>query len=137
MTRAVAAETDFVRSGPRNRGSGDHVGMLTFERIVARQGGVISLRQAVECGMSAATVQRRTREGVWERLHPAVYLVGGHRLTGEARIRAAGLWAGERAAVSGTAAAFVHGMLPAAPATVEVTVPEAVHPRPQHGIVAR
>ena len=73
--------------------------------------------------MSAATVQRRVREGSWERLHPAVYLVGGHRLTAEARVRAAWLWAGEDAAVSGPAAAFWHGLLDRAPDEIEVTVP--------------
>jgi len=51
--------------------------------------------------MSAATVQRRAREGAWQRLHPAVYLLAGHRLTDEARVRAAWLWAGEEAMVSG------------------------------------
>src|SRR5687767_4304281 len=35
--------------------------------------------------MSAATVHRRVRTGLWERLYPAVYLVGGHRLTDEER----------------------------------------------------
>jgi hypothetical protein len=67
---------------------------VSFDRLVVRQAGVVTLRQAVECGVSAATVQRRARQGSWERLHPAVYLVGGHRLTDEARVRAAALWAG-------------------------------------------
>ncbi|MGH3568193.1 MAG: hypothetical protein ACRDRH_19635 [Pseudonocardia sp.] len=63
---------------------------------------MITLAQAVGCGMSARTVQRRVREGSWERLFPATYLVGGHRLTDEARIRAVWLWAGgEPAAVTG------------------------------------
>ena len=65
---------------------------------------------------------------------PRVYLVGGHRLTDEARVRAAWLWAGgEPAAITGPAAAFWHGMLERAPAIVEVTVPRSVRRRPQTG----
>src|SRR5688500_10958905 len=67
---------------------------MSFERLVARQAGVVSLAQAIAAGMSPDTVQRRVREGRWTRLHPRIYLVGGHRPTPEARIRAAWLWAG-------------------------------------------
>jgi Uncharacterized protein conserved in bacteria len=88
--------------------------------------------------MSAATVQRRAREGEWERLHPAVYLVGGHRLSDEAKVRAAWLWAGgEPVAVTGAAAAFWHGMLARAPAEIELTVPRNTHLRSRPGIVLR
>jgi hypothetical protein len=52
-----------------------------------------------------------------------VFLAGGHRLTARACIRAAGLWAGERAVVSGPTAACWHRMLATAPAEIEVTVP--------------
>ena len=45
---------------------------------------MLSLTQAVPCGVSAATVHRRVRAGEWQRLHPRVFLVGGHRLTDEA-----------------------------------------------------
>lgn len=101
---------------------------MSFDRLVVRQAGVVTLAQAVACGVSAATVQRRARQGSWERLHPAVYLVGGHRLDDEARVRAAWLWAGEAAAVSGPAAAYWHGLLDRAPDTVEVTVPRRSAP---------
>jgi very-short-patch-repair endonuclease len=108
-----------------------------FDELVARQGGVIALAQAVERGVSAATVQRRAREGSWRRLHPGVYLVGGHQLTGPARVRAAWLWAGSEAAVTGPAAAFWHQMLERPPAIVDVTVPARAKPRAQHGIRIR
>lgn len=104
---------------------------------MARQAGVISLRQAQMCGVSAATVHRSARAGSWLRLHPGVYLVGGHRHTDEARVRAAALWAGDQACISGRAAAFWHRMLPAAPAVVDVTVPSCQKPRPQPGIHLR
>jgi very-short-patch-repair endonuclease len=107
---------------------------VSFERLVARQAGVVTLAQAVAAGMSAATVQRRVREGRWSRLHPRVYLVGGHRPTPEARIRAAWLWAGPDAIVAGPAAAHWHHMLDQAPAIVDLTVPALSKPRPQPGI---
>ena len=87
--------------------------------------------------MSAATVHRRVRTGLWERLYPAVYLVGGHRLTDEARVRAAWLLAGEQAAVSGQAAAYWHGLLDRAPAEVEVTVPRRNGPGCRPGALVR
>lgn len=110
-----------------------------LERLLERQSGVVALRQAVACGVSADTVHRRARAGRWTRLYPGVYLVGGHPLTGRARVWAAWLWAGEgdRAAVSGSAAAFVHGMLREAPEVVELTVPPSLHLRPQPGVRLR
>ncbi|MGD9528259.1 MAG: type IV toxin-antitoxin system AbiEi family antitoxin domain-containing protein, partial [Pseudonocardia sp.] len=82
---------------------------MSFEQIVARQAGVVAVRQAGACGLSSATMQRRVRDGRWRRLHPGVHLVGGHRLGPEARVWAAWLWAGDRAAVSGPSAAYLHG----------------------------
>ncbi|MDN5748025.1 MAG: type IV toxin-antitoxin system AbiEi family antitoxin domain-containing protein [Pseudonocardia sp.] len=109
---------------------------MQLHHLLARQAGVVTLAQAVGCGVSAGTVQRWTREGTWRRLHPSVYLAGGHRLTDEARIRAAWLWAGADAAVvTGPAAAFWQHMLPRAPALIDVTVPRHMHRRPRPGIL--
>jgi very-short-patch-repair endonuclease len=110
---------------------------VSFERLVARQAGVVSLAQAVAAGMSPDTVQRRVREGRWSRLHPGIYLVGGHRRTDEAMIRAAWLWRGPESVVTGPAAAFWHRMLDRAPAIVEVSVPARAKPRPRPGIRLR
>lgn len=111
---------------------------MQLQHLLARQAGVVTLAQAVEGGISAHTVQRWTRAGRWRRLHPSVYLAGGHRLTDEARIRAAWLWAGAGdAVVTGPAAAFWQRMLTRAPAQVEITVPRQEHRRPQQGVVLR
>ncbi|WP_161631648.1 type IV toxin-antitoxin system AbiEi family antitoxin domain-containing protein [Pseudonocardia asaccharolytica] len=67
---------------------------MRLEHLVERQAGVLTLAQALACGMSADTVQRRVRDGLWTRLHPRAHLVGGHRLTDEARVWAAWLWTG-------------------------------------------
>ena len=71
------------------------------------------------------------------RLHPAVYLLAGHRLTDEVRVRAASLWAGEGAVVSGPAAAYWHGMLDRPPRTVELTIPRGSSPRCPTGVRVR
>ncbi len=105
-----------------------------FEELVACQDGVVSLAQAAAHGYSADRVQRRVREGRWRRLHPGVVLVGGHRLTDAARVRAAWLWAGEHAAVTGPAAACWHGMLARRLTVVDVTVPAALNRRACPGV---
>jgi len=125
---------------------------VSWEELLARQAGVVSLAQAVAHGYSAARAHRRVREGGWRRLHPGVFLVGGHRLTDEARVRAAWLWAAEldtaadepaeaasraagpEVAITGPAAAHWHGMLARGPAVVDVTVPRRTKPRARPGL---
>jgi very-short-patch-repair endonuclease len=111
---------------------------VVLERVLVRQAGVVTLAQARACGLSADSVRRRVRAGTWRELHPCVYLVGGHRLTDEARVRAAWLWArAAGAVVSGPAAAYWHGMLDRAPAAVELTLPRAMHRQRRPGILLR
>jgi very-short-patch-repair endonuclease len=110
---------------------------VSFEHLVARQAGVVSLAQAVAAGMSPDTVQRRVRQGRWSRLHPGIYLVGGHRRTPEARVRAAWLWGGPHSVVTGPAAAYWLRMLDRAPAIIELSVPARASPRPRPGIRLR
>lgn len=113
-------------------------GPVSLVHLLARQAGVITVGQATGLGLSAATVHRRVRAGEWQRLYPGVFLVGGHRLSDEARVRAAWLSVGgEPATVTGAAAAYWHGMLERAPAVVEVTVARSMHLRPRPGVVLR
>jgi hypothetical protein len=110
---------------------------VSFEALVEQQAGVVSLAQAVACGISAQTVRRRVREGRWRRVRPTVYLIGGHRYTGEARVRAVALWAGSQGVICGPAAAYWHRMLEQAPAVVDLTVPASAKPKPQSGVRIR
>ncbi len=90
---------------------------MDLDALLLHQAGVVSLHQAVAAGMSGAHgAAPASRPGPWRELHPGSYLAGGHRLTAEARIRAAALWCGDHATVSGAAAAFWQGMLPRFPA---------------------
>jgi very-short-patch-repair endonuclease len=105
--------------------------------LLRRQDGLITCRQAEEHGLPARTLRQRAEDDGWSLVAPRVYLAGGHRLTDRARIRTAGLWAGEDAAVSGPAAAWWHGMLERAPREVGVTVPRSRGVRGWAGIQVR
>ncbi|HZG92922.1 MAG TPA: type IV toxin-antitoxin system AbiEi family antitoxin domain-containing protein, partial [Pseudonocardia sp.] len=111
--------------GPAAGGGGPCSSAVRLERVLERQAGVVSLAQAVAAGMSADVVRRRAAAGRWTRLHPGIYLAGGHRLSDAARVWAAWLWAGAPVTVSGTAAAFCHGMLARPGPDVELTVPRS------------
>ena len=41
--------------------------------LAARQGGVITLPQALGCGLSMSSIKRRVRRGDWQRLFRSVY----------------------------------------------------------------
>lgn len=81
--------------------------------------------QAAACGVPARTVRRWVTSGRWSSPLPRVHLAEGHRYGPEARIRAAWLWAGPSALVSGPAAAYWHGILDRPPAGVTLTVPRS------------
>jgi very-short-patch-repair endonuclease len=105
--------------------------------LLLRQDGLITAAQAAEHGLPERTLRRRVQADGWERVAPRVFLAGGHELTDRARVRAAGLWAGGHAAISGPAAAWWHGMVPRAPAEIEVTVPRTLGMRAYPGIRVR
>jgi very-short-patch-repair endonuclease len=94
---------------------------VDLDELLRAQAGVLTAAQARAAGTSAATVARRVREGRWQRLHPGVFLVGSHRYSPEARVRAAWLWRG--GLVAGASAAWCHGFLARAPETVDLSVP--------------
>ncbi|TQM44235.1 DUF559 domain-containing protein [Pseudonocardia cypriaca] len=105
--------------------------------LLARQDGLITAVQAAECGLAERALQRRVRDEGWRRVAPRVFLAAGHRFTDRARVHAAGLWAGERGAVSGPASAWWHGMPTVVPARVEVTVPRRFGLRGYPGVRVR
>lgn len=102
---------------------------MTVDSLLARQAGVLSRDQALRAGLPPAAVDHLVRRRRWTSLHPQVYLAAGHRLGDEAAVRAAVLWAGEDAVLTGRAAAWWHGMLDRAPSAVQVAVPPHRTPR--------
>jgi hypothetical protein len=69
--------------------------------LLVRQDGLVTVDQAQRFGLPARTLRRRVSADGWARVAPRVVLAGGHPWSDRARIRAAALWAGDRAAVSG------------------------------------
>jgi very-short-patch-repair endonuclease len=108
-----------------------------LDELVRQNDGVITLAQAIRCGLSEHAVIRRQRSGHWRRCGPGVYFVEDRPFTDAARIRAA-VWSyGVRATASGLAAAWWHGLSKYAPQFVEVTVPRSSNGRRRRGTKLR
>lgn len=110
---------------------------MSLNAVLAQQAGVISRDQAIGAGLSRDTIDHRVRARRWKPLHPCVYLVAGHRLDDEVRLRAALLWAGDGAVLSGRAAAWWFGLVSDCPSTVGVTVPRLRRLRRRLGVDVR
>lgn len=74
--------------------------------LIAQQNGVLDRAQAVDHGVTASRIRTRLHRGDWIRLHPGVFCSVEHEMTIAARIRAAMLWSGPHAFLSGAAAAW-------------------------------
>jgi hypothetical protein len=96
---------------------------MSLDDVLAQQAGVISREQALDVGISRDSIDHRVRARRWKPLHPCVYLAAGHRLDDEVRVRAALLWAGYGAILSGRAAAWWCDLVAEPPPAVTVTVP--------------
>ncbi|MBW0093259.1 type IV toxin-antitoxin system AbiEi family antitoxin domain-containing protein [Pseudonocardia sp. KRD-184] len=102
---------------------------MTVVSLLARQAGVLSRDQALRAGLPPAAVDHLVRRRRWTSLHPQVYLAAGHRHGDEAAVRAAVLWAGDDAVLTGRAAAWWHGIVDDPPPAVRVAVPPHRTPR--------
>jgi very-short-patch-repair endonuclease len=107
--------------------------LCVLDDLLRNHDGVITLAQASRAGLSEQAVIRRQRSGSWRRCGPGVYFVDDRPFTDDARIRAA-VWSyGIKAAASGLAAAWWHGLTKFAPDIVEVTVPRDSNGRCRDG----
>jgi very-short-patch-repair endonuclease len=84
--------------------------------------GLLTRHQAIEAGLSSASIARLVRSGVWERVQPRVYRVAGAPDTWEQRILAAVLSAGPTAVASHLSAGVLWGLRQMTPDWVEITV---------------
>lgn len=105
--------------------------------LLERQDGLITAAQAAVHGLPDRTLRRWVAEEGWARPAPRVFLAAGHPTTRRTEIGAAALWAGERGAVSGPAAAWWKGMLDRPPREIQVTVPRRSGLRPYPGVRIR
>jgi predicted transcriptional regulator of viral defense system len=89
--------------------------------VAERQWGVISRSQLLACGLSEARVARWIETGRLQRIHPSVYAFGHRALKIEGMLQAALLYAGPRAVLSHTTAAWWWQLIPAEPARIHVS----------------
>ncbi|MCE5289480.1 MAG: DUF559 domain-containing protein [Nocardiaceae bacterium] len=94
-----------------------------FAELLAIQDGVISMKQARECGLSDDAIQWRLDAGLWHSLTRGVYLVAGHPRSHRTRLRAAVMGAGRDAVAHGASAAWWHGLRATAPSRPTITIP--------------
>jgi hypothetical protein len=94
-----------------------------ISRTATTQGGVVSLDQLREGGVSRQLAAERAEASHLHRIHRGVYTVGHRSISRYAHLRAALLACGEGAVIShGTAAAF-QGLWDEWPTLIDVTVP--------------
>lgn len=103
--------------------------------VLTIQCGVISRKQAIECGLPPATVDRLVRTGRWLTLRRGVYTASLGEPSREATLWAATLRAGPGAALSHQTAAELHGLYDQPSTLVHVSVPEGRHIAPMRGVV--
>jgi Protein of unknown function (DUF559) len=109
--------------GQKNRTKTGGTRQCRIAETATSQGGVISLDQLRDAGVSRRRAAERAGDAKLHRIHRGVYTVGHRSISRNALLRAALLACGEGAVVShGTAAAF-HRLFDEWPHFVDVTVP--------------
>lgn len=100
-------------------------------RRAAAQYGVIVLADALALGVSPSMITRRVSSGLWERLYPGVYRVGGASHSWRQSLLAACFAWGQGALISHRAAAALWEFPGFEPGPIELIVPrkrERAHP---------
>jgi very-short-patch-repair endonuclease len=90
--------------------------------LAERQHGLVTHRQLRQLGFSSSRIARSSKALRLHRVHRGVYCVGHPVLSDRGRCLAAAMASGRGAVVSHRAAAWLWGLLPACPKTIDVTV---------------
>src|SRR5215218_1279255 len=90
--------------------------------LAGRQHGLVTHRQLRRLGFSSGSIARSTKALRLHRVHRGVYSVGHPVLSDRGRCLAAVMASGRGAVVSHGAAAWLWGLLPSFPKTIDVTV---------------
>jgi len=96
---------------------------LRVARIAAKQWGVVSRVQLLDVGLTNSTIDRWLRGGRLHRIHRGVYALGHTAIGVTGRVVAALLWAGPRALLSHTTAAWWWGIITVEPTVIYLSVP--------------
>ena len=94
-------------------------------KVLAQQEGLITRKQALDAGMSATTVGRRLQTKEWQVVFPGVYRHIAASVSDVLMVRAARLWLGPSAVLSGSWAAWWHELRAEPDGPVSITVPAA------------
>jgi hypothetical protein len=101
-----------------------HARPETLPRLLSRQHGVVSLRQARSYGLAMSTISYRIRAGgPWQRILPGVYLTQAAKPTPDQRHMAALLYAGPLGVITGLTALRRYGLAVSGDQKVDVLVP--------------
>lgn len=100
--------------------------------LAERHYGVVSYRQLRRLGFSKGSIGRMSQARRLHRLHRGVYAVGHANIGHRGRCLAAVMACGRGAVLSHASAAWLWGLLPQCPRTIDVTVPS--HGRKHPGI---
>lgn len=101
---------------------------VAWQELLDAQCQVVSLRQALEHGLSRKSVETRTRKGEWQRLHRGTYATFTGAPPRGALLWAAVLRAGPGAVLSHETAAEVQGLRDGPAGHIHVTVPADQNP---------
>jgi hypothetical protein len=101
---------------------------VAWQELLDAQCQVVSLRQALDHGMSRKSVETRTRRGEWQRLHRGTYATFAGVPPRGALLWAAVLRAGAGAVLSHETAAELQGLRIGSADHIHVTVPAGQNP---------
>jgi len=106
-----------------------------FDELCQVQQGVLTRRQALECGVTRGQLAAHLRGGRWQRLLPRVYATFTGPPPRSAHLWAVVLWAGRGAVLSHETAAELAGFCDEPASIVHVTIPADRRVRTVPGVV--
>jgi len=107
----------------------------TFHQLIELQRGVISRRQALDCGLSPDAIDWLIRSKRWQHLRRGVYCVFTGERSREGVLWAALLAAGSEAVLSHQTAAELFGITDRQSSLIHVTIPARRNITPLSGVV--
>jgi very-short-patch-repair endonuclease len=102
---------------------------VALRELALHQSGIITREQALALGFTDGGLARELRDGAWQRTATGIYLTSTGPPSWEANAWAGVLIGGDAARIGGRAAAYLHGLLDAAPRPIEILVPAPSRPR--------
>ena len=100
------------------------------EARASRQHGLITRDQAFAFGLTRAQIRYRVEQRRWRVMFPGIYLVGGARMTWEARVAAAVEWSGPVSAATGSTGAALYGLDGCRKGSIEVSTTRSLRRTP-------